>query len=65
MIKRFARCALFFLAVVFLISACASPDEATTEQSTSQTTGTVPGEKMSDEGRVTPGAAGSSASVHW
>jgi hypothetical protein len=65
MIKRFARCALFFLAIVFLLSACASSDEGTTGESTSQSSATVPGEKMSDEGRVTPGAAGSSANVHW
>ena len=66
MIKRFAQCALFFLAIVFLISACASPDEATTtEHSTSQTTATVPGERMSDDGRYAPGPLGSAGSVHW
>jgi hypothetical protein len=65
MIKHFAPCALFFLAIVFLVSGCASPDEATTEQSTSQTTGTVPGEKMGDEGAYAPGPIGSAGSVHW
>jgi len=39
-----------------------------TSDSTSQsaTSGTpVPGEKMSDEGKFTPGGPGASGSVHW
>jgi hypothetical protein len=65
MIKRFAQCALFFLAIVFLISACASPDEATTGQSSLQNTATVPGETVPGEGSFAPGPAGSSGSVRW
>jgi hypothetical protein len=62
---RFAMCTALFLVIALLLSACASSEEPTTSESASQSTGTVPGEKMSDEGRVTPGAGGSSASVHW
>lgn len=62
MIKQAALTGVLVLLIAFLLSACAtSGDEATTSGSTA----TVPGEKMSDEGRVTPGAAGSSANVHW
>jgi hypothetical protein len=63
--ERFATHTLLVFVMALLLSACASSDEATTGESTSQSSATVPGEKMSDEGRVTPGAAGSSASVHW
>jgi hypothetical protein len=52
------------LAIAFLISACASHDEAVSEGSSSQAA-SVPGERVSDEGALTPGATGSSASVHW
>jgi len=65
-IKQAALTGVLVLLIAFLLSACAtSGDEATTGESTSQSSATVPGEKMSDEGRVTPGAPGSSASVHW
>jgi hypothetical protein len=63
--ERFATRTVLVFVIALLLSACASSDEATTGESTSQSSATVPGEKMSDEGRVTPGAAGSSASVHW
>jgi len=59
--KRLAFSAVLFSAIAFLISACASHDEG----SSSQSTGNVPGERVSDEGSLTPGAAGSSATVHW
>jgi hypothetical protein len=48
-----------------LISACASRDEVTTEESSAQTGSTVPGERVSDQGAVTPGSPGASANVHW
>jgi hypothetical protein len=63
--KRFALCAALFLAIAFLMSACASRDEATTDESASQSTATVPGEKMSDDGSYAPGPPGSSGSVRW
>jgi preprotein translocase subunit SecG len=63
--ERFAMCTVFFFVIALLLSACASSEEGSTTESTSQPTVTVPGEKMSDEGRVTPGAGGSSANVHW
>jgi hypothetical protein len=53
------------LAIVFLICACASPDEPTTEQSRAQNTATVPGETVPGEGTFAPGPAGSSGSVRW
>ncbi len=62
--KRLAISAALALAIAFLISACASRDEAVSEGSSSQAA-SVPGERVSDEGALTPGAAGSSASVHW
>jgi hypothetical protein len=63
--KRLAIFGALFLAIAFLISACASRDEVTTEESSAQTGSTVPGERVSNEGAVTPGAAGTSANVHW
>jgi hypothetical protein len=66
--ERFALRAVLFLVVASLLSACASSDDAMSGDSVSQsaTSGTpVPGEKMSDEGKFTPGAMGSSGSVHW
>jgi hypothetical protein len=65
MIKRFASCAVLFLATTFLISACASRDEAVTDESTSQSAATVPGEKMSDDGSYAPGPLGTSGNVRW
>jgi len=59
--KRLAISAVLFSAIAFLISACASHDEG----SGSQSAANVPGERVSDEGSLTPGAAGSSATVHW
>ena len=63
--KHLAIFVVFFSATTFLISACASRDEVTTEESSAQTGSTVPGERVSDQGAVTPGAPGASANVHW
>jgi len=63
--KRIALCAALFLAIVFLMSACASRDEATTDESSSHGTATVPGETVPGEGSFAPGPPGSSGSVRW
>ena len=65
MIKRVILPAAWFLAIAFLISACASPSEVMTEQPSSQGGAAVPGERLPDEGSVTPPAPGSSAGVRW
>jgi len=65
MISRFAWYAVVLCAMTILIPACASHDEATIEESSSQSVGTVPGEKVPDQGTFSPGPAGSSGSVHW
>ena len=57
MIPRFAACAVSLLAVVFLISACASRDEAVIEESTA-----APSAPMHGRPVYTPGAEGMSAS---
>jgi len=59
-IKRFAIQVIFLLAVSFFISACAS------QQTTAASGDSVPGEKVSDEGRLAPGTGtGPNASVKW
>ena len=63
MIKRVVLLAASFLAIAFLLSACASPSEVMTEQPSSRSAAPVPGERLPDEGSVTPGA--SSAGVRW
>src|SRR5262249_44504864 len=65
--KRFALRAVLFLAVAWLLSACASEDAMSGGSgSLSSTSSTpVPGEKISDEGAFTPGGPGASGSVHW
>jgi type IV pilus biogenesis protein CpaD/CtpE len=63
--KRLVIFIVLFSAIALLISACASRDEVTTEESSAQTGSTVPGERVSDQGAVTPGAPGASANVHW
>ena len=57
MIPRFAAYAVSLLAVVFLISACASRDEAVVEESTA-----APSAPMHGRPVYTPGAEGMSAS---
>jgi ABC-type glycerol-3-phosphate transport system substrate-binding protein len=66
--KRFALRAILFLVVASLLSACASSGDSMSGDSASSsgTSGTpVPGEKLSDEGKFTPGGPGASGSVHW
>ena len=56
--------AALFLVIPFLLCSCASSDDAVTGGSASQSTGTVPGEKASDETNFAPsGPAG--GSVRW
>ena len=57
MIRRFATCTVSLLAVVFLISACASRDESVVEESTA-----APSAPMLGKPTYNPGAAGMSAS---
>ena len=57
MIPRFVSYAVSLLAVVFLISACASRDEAVVEESTA-----APSAPMHGRPIYTPGAEGMSAS---
>ena len=61
--KRLAAGLALVLATLFLIAACASDDAL---HSSSESAGTVPGEKVPGEG-VTPGAGPgtASASVPW
>jgi hypothetical protein len=57
---------LMFVATLFLMNACASHDDVVTESSSAQTTATVPGEKIPDDGRVVPGTGTNpNASVRW
>ena len=65
MIQRVAVRVTLFLAVAFLISACASPNEVMTEKPSSQSGASVPGERTGDEDNFAPGTGGSSASVRW
>jgi len=62
------RVILLLLVVASLFSACATSENSTggDSGSLSATSGTpVPGEKLNDEGKFTPGGPGSSGSVHW
>jgi uncharacterized protein YceK len=62
------RFAVLFLVIALLLSGCASSGDSMSGDSDSQAaaSGTpVPGEKMSDDGRFTPGGPGASGSVHW
>jgi hypothetical protein len=66
--ERFALRAILFLVVTSLLSACASSEDSMSGDSASlsATSGTpVPGEKLSDEGKFTPGGPGAGGSVHW
>jgi len=64
-IKQAALTGFLALLIVFLIAACAAPnDETLSSPSSSQSTAPVPGEKMSDDERYAPGPMGSS-SVRW
>jgi hypothetical protein len=62
--KKLAAELVLGLALTFLFNGCAShPEEIITEKPTGDT-GPVPGERVSDEGRVVPGA-GANAGVRW
>jgi hypothetical protein len=67
--KKLAAQSVLLVVFIFLFTGCASSprQEIMTEQpdASSQGAGAVPGEKVSDDGRVTPGATGSNATVHW
>jgi len=64
--KRFGRQAALFSTLVFILNGCASHDEVT-QQTTSQSSAAVPGEKVSSDGGLTPGAGpgGANATVKW
>jgi len=65
-IKRLAVQAIFLSAVVVFMNACASSELELTERSSASDAGTVPGEKVSDESRLAPGAgAGPNAGLKW
>ena len=67
--KKLAAQSVLFVLFIFFFTGCASTprQEIMTEQPdpSAQGAGAVPGEKVSDDGRVTPGATGSNATVHW
>ena len=64
-IKQLALTAVLVLLIALLLSACASPsDETISSQSSSQSAPSVPGEKMSDDERYSPGAMGA-GNIHW
>jgi hypothetical protein len=66
-IKVTALAGVLVLLISFLLIACASDTEETllSKPSTSESSSlAVPGEKMGDDGRVAPGAMGST-NVHW
>jgi hypothetical protein len=57
---------LLLLSMAFLLRACASQSEVSSASSSSQTEGTVPGEKVSEEMQLAP-AAGTrpGATTRW
>ena len=66
--KRFALPAVLSLLVALLLSACATSGDSMSDSSVSETaaSGTpVPGEKLNDDGKFTPGGPGASGTVHW
>ena len=69
--ERFALRAVLLLMVASLLSACATSEDSmsgdsVSQSATSSASGTpVPGEKLNDEGKFTPGGPGASGSVHW
>jgi hypothetical protein len=62
-IKRAALTAVLVLLIAFFLAACTT-NETISSPSSSQSAAAVPGEKMSDDERFSPGPMGSS-SVHW
>ena len=66
--RRFALGPVLFLLVASLLTACATSDDSMSSDSASETaaSGTpVPGEKLNNDGKFTPGGPGASGSVHW
>lgn len=66
--KPLAVLPVLLLVVALLLSACATSEDSMggNSGSLSATSGTpVPGEKLNDEGKFTPGGPGTSGSVHW
>jgi H+/Cl- antiporter ClcA len=62
-IKQAALTGILVLLIACLLAACTS-NETISSPSSSQSAAAVPGEKMSDDERFSPGPMGSS-SVHW
>src|SRR6266478_4769624 len=69
MMKKLAAQSVLLVVFIFLFTSCASSprQEVMAEQpdASSQGAGAVPGEKVSDDGGLTPGATGPNASVRW
>jgi len=69
MMKKLAGQSVLLVVFIFFFTGCASSprQEIMTQQpdASSQGAGVVPGEKVSDDGGVTPGATGPNASVRW
>jgi len=68
MMKKLGAPASLLALFMFFSTGCASPrQEVMVERpdATSEGATPVPGENVPDDGRVTPGARGSNASVHW
>ena len=69
MMKKLAGQSVLLAVFIFLFAGCASSprQEIMTQQpdASSQGAGAVPGEKVSDDGGLTPGATGPNASVRW
>jgi hypothetical protein len=67
--KKLAAQSVLFVLFIFFFTGCASTprQEIMTEQPdpNAQGAGAVPGEKVSDDGGVAPGATGPNASVRW
>jgi hypothetical protein len=64
-IKQAVLTGVLVLLIAFLLISCTSTsDETLSNPTASQAGAAVPGEKMSDEGRYSPGPMGST-NVHW
>jgi hypothetical protein len=65
--KRFGRQAALFSTLVFILNGCASNDEVTQQTTSQSSAAAVPGEKVSSDGGLTPGAGpgGANATVKW
>jgi hypothetical protein len=67
--KKLVAQSVLFVLFIFFFTGCASTprQEIMTEQpdANAQGAGAVPGEKVSDDGGLAPGATGPNASVRW